>query len=171
MVRNCLLAVLTLASWANPSIARSASAVPRSLSSSLAFTGFVVDEAHLLSANERALLTNELDRFQQRTAHQLAVVTVSRLDGEDIAIFTRRLANRWGVGRRGANDGVLLLVAPHERKVRIEVGRGLERRLTNRYCQTVLATKVIPAFRQGRLGAGIRAGVAAIIGKLSADAR
>jgi uncharacterized protein len=141
-----------------------------SLASSLAFTGFVVDEARLLSASERAQLTNELDHFQQRSGHQFAVVTVSRLDGEEIGIFTRRLAKRWGVGRKRENDGVVLLVAPRERKVRIEVGLGLERRLTNPYCQSVLRTKVMPWFRQGRFGAGIQAGVAAIISRLSTGA-
>lgn len=129
----------------------------------LEFTGFVVDQAHLLTGRQIAELTGRLDRFQQATGHQFAVVTVPDLGGEDVSTFTIRLAKRWGVGRRGVNDGIVLLVAPKERRARIEIGRGLERILTDRRCARIMAEAIIPRFRNGKMAAGIDAGVTAII--------
>lgn len=76
-----------------------------------------------------------------------------------------------GIGRKGINDGIVILVAPTDRKARIAVGYGLEARLPNAFCQEVMVRKMIPAFAQGQIGAGIEAGVSAIMDRLSAPGR
>jgi uncharacterized protein len=138
------------------------------LDETLPFTGYVVDQAHLLSDAEGRALTERLGRFQRETGHQMAVATVTSLHGEAIATFSLTLAKRWGVGRKHIDDGILILVAPHEREARIEVGRGLEQVLPNQSCQQVMDRAMIPSFRKGAFGAGIAAGVTAIIDRLAA---
>ena len=133
----------------------------------LEFTGYVVDQANLLTADERRALTDELGQFERETGHQLAVVTVNSLGGEDIATFTTRLGNRWGVGREGIDDGIIILVAPNERRTRIAVGFGLEKSLPDEFCSQVLRDSLTPALRRGQPGAGIRAAVWAIIDRLA----
>lgn len=131
-----------------------------------ALTGRVVDVANVIPADREARLTARLAAFEARTRHQLVVVTVRSLSGQAVDLYTLTLANRWGIGRRGIDDGVVLLVAPIDRKVRIEVGRGLERTLTNARAAAILATDVLPRFRTGDMPGGIDAGVAAIIATL-----
>lgn len=133
----------------------------------LEFSGYVVDQAAILSSDDRQALTRRLEDFQRTTGHQLAVVTVASLHGEDIALFTRRLANTWGVGRKGLNDGVVVLVAPHDRQARIEVGRGLEQQLTDAFCRQVMQQRMVPSFAKGRFAQGIDAGVSALIARLA----
>lgn len=154
-----LLAICVLT--AQPGVARAPS-----IASRVGFTGYVVDQAKLFDRAQRAALTEQLDRFERETRHQLAVVTLTRLGGRDIARVTRALANRWGVGRRGFNDGIVVLVAPNERKIRIAVGRGLENRLSDAFCKDVIDREIIPQFAVGKFGAGVEAGVTAIIRRL-----
>ena len=150
-----------------PSSSRGASR-PAVADAKLTFTGYVVDQAGVLGAAEQRKLTVLLDGFERETGHQFAVVTVDTLGGQDVAAFTTRLANRWGVGRKDINDGIVLLVAPHERKARIAVGYGLERELPDDFCQDVMDREMIPAFARGEIGAGVEAGVSAIIRRLAA---
>ncbi len=150
-MRQLLLALLALAI---PAMTRAAAP---------ALTGRVVDEARLLPPATAAALTDRLAAYERRTRHQLVVVTVTSLGGETIEAFTLALANRWGIGRKGADDGILLLVAPTECKTRIEVGRGLERRLTNARAATIIETRMLPPFRAGDFPRGIDGGVDAII--------
>lgn len=126
-------------------------------------TGRVVDEAHILPAPVAARLVRKLADYERRTRHQLLVVTVASLSGQSIDAFGLALARRWGIGRKSINDGLILLVAPNERKVRIEVGLGLERRMTNERAGAIIRTVLIPAFRRGDLPRGIEAGTDAII--------
>lgn len=154
--------------------ALSATAIPTRGTASapeLAFTGFVVDQAAVLAPEEKARLTARLDRFQQETGHQFAVVTIDNLHGQDIGRFTMALANRWGVGRRAVNDGIVLLVAPNEKQARIAVGRGLEHRLTDPLCASIMQSTIIPAIRKNGVVAGIDAGVGAIIAQFGPNAR
>ncbi|MDQ1228812.1 uncharacterized protein QE379_000238 [Sphingomonas sp. SORGH_AS 879] len=136
----------------------------------LQFTGYVVDQAQLLNSDEKQRLTLWLGRFQRETGHQLAVVTVKTLHGEDVKDFTMRLANRWGVGRKDLNDGIVILVAANDRKARIAVGIGLEQRLPDAFCQQVMSRIMVPAFAKARIGQGIERGVSAIIERLQASA-
>ena len=96
----------------------------------------------------------------------MVVVTVPSLGGEDVAKYTLRLANRWGIGRKGFDDGVVLLIAPNERKVRIEVGLGLEQILPDSLCSRIMENVIIPKFRKGDLPGGIDAGVTSLIERL-----
>ena len=128
----------------------------------LAPAGWVTDAAQVLDRGTTAAITAQLEQLEQDTGHQMVVVTVRSLKGQDIAAFTLRLAKAWGIGRRGINDGVVLLVAPRERWVRIEVGLGLERVLTKARCAAIIQQSMIPQFSRGDLPGGIAAGVAAL---------
>ncbi|HEX8527219.1 TPM domain-containing protein [Allosphingosinicella sp.] len=126
----------------------------------------VTDQADLLDPAAEARLTRVLADFERRTAHQLVVVTVTSLDGRDVADYTRDLANRSGIGRADQDDGVVLLVAPQERRMRIAVGIGLESVLTNEICREIIESVLVPRFRQVDFAGGIEAGVAALIARL-----
>lgn len=120
----------------------------------LKLAGYVTDAADVLTPAEEARLTALLERFQRETKHQMVVVSVPSLGGDSIAAFTLRLANDWGIGDRDQDDGVVLLVAPNQRQARIEVGLGLESRLTNAECDRIMGEHMIPEMRQGAYAAG-----------------
>jgi uncharacterized protein len=127
-----------------------------------ALTGRVVDKADLLAPAQEAALAARSAGLDKATGHQFVVVTVAGLGGHAIEDYGRALGNYWHVGRKGVNGGVLLLVAPTERKVRIEVGDGLESTLTNARAASIIAQDILPAFRTGDMPGGIAAGAAAI---------
>ena len=127
----------------------------------------MVDGADLLAAPAEAALTERLAAVEKATRHQFVVVTVKGLNGHDIADYGRALGNHWGIGRSQANDGVLLVVAPVERKVRIEVGKGLTNILTDGEAAEILRRDVLPRFGTGEMAAGILAGSEAIIGEIT----
>ena len=133
-----------------------------------ASSGRVVDAAAVLSPDQEALLDHSLTEVEHATRHQFVVVTVKSLEGHSVEDYSLNLFNHWGVGRKGANDGVGLLVAPNERKVRIEVGQGLKKALSNEEAATIMRTRILPRFRQGQMSAGILSGSAAIIREISA---
>lgn len=133
-------------------------------------TGRVVDEAGLLSASERQSLDATLQKFEQATGNQVVVVTLRSLQGVPIEDYGYQLGRTWGIGRAGKNDGVLLIVAPKERKVRIEVGYGLEGALTDAQSRLIIEQFILPAFRSGQYGPGIVAGTGAILKVLQAEA-
>jgi uncharacterized protein len=135
-------------------------------SASLPLTGRVTDAASVLSHEQRARLSAKLEQLERSTHHQMVVVTVPALSGRDVADFTRDLANEWGIGRKGYDDGVVLLVAPNERKVRIAVGYGLEGTLTHEVCQQIIDTAMLPRFRHRDISGGIEAGTDALIVRL-----
>ena len=142
-------------------------AAAKAAAPSVALTGRVTDAARILSPDQQLRLTAKLAALEQTTGHQLVVVTVPTLDGADVATFTTNLANAWGIGRRGHDDGVVLLVAPKERNVRIAVGYGLEQRLPNALCQRIIDAHMLPHFRQGDVPGGIEAGADALVAELS----
>jgi uncharacterized protein len=129
-------------------------------------TGRVVDQAGLLSERDQAELEAALARFEQATTHQIVVATLTSLQGLPIEDYGYRLGRHWGIGQEGKDNGALLIVAPEERAVRIEVGYGLEGELTDALSRTIIETRIVPQFRQGDFAAGIKAGVAAMIGAL-----
>ncbi len=128
-----------------------------------ALTGRVVDRADLLPVTDEATITGQLAALEQATGHQLVVVTVPGLGGHTIEDYTQALGNRWGVGRKTHNDGVVLLVAPAERKVRIAVGRGLETTLRDDEANRIIRQAILPVFGKGDMAAGIHAGVDRLI--------
>ncbi|WP_158637666.1 TPM domain-containing protein [Novosphingobium taihuense] len=129
-------------------------------------TGLVTDAANVLTANQRAEMTQKLAKFESRTRHQMAIVTTPSLGGRDVAVYTKDLANSWGVGRKGINDGIVILIAPTERKVRISVGHGLEERLPNALCQQIIESEMLPSFRRQDYAKGLAAGADALIAHL-----
>lgn len=129
--------------------------------------GRVNDFAQVLTEPKAKALAAEITAFEEKTRHQLAVVTVPSLEGQSIEAFTLGLARQWGVGRAEANDGVVLLVAPRERKMRIEVGRGLHDALPDAECQRILDGVMRPLFKQNRMEEGIIAGTRAILSRLT----
>ena len=128
-----------------------------------ALTGRVVDNADLLRPDEEARLTERLAALERRTTDQLVIVTVPSLDGREIDDYSRDLGNLWRVGRADKDNGVLLVVAPAERRVRIEVGYGLEPILTNARSSEIIQRDILPHFREGRFREGIEAGADSIV--------
>ncbi|CAN7470344.1 TPM domain-containing protein [Phenylobacterium sp. LjRoot219] len=129
-------------------------------------TGRVVDEAHVLSPQAAQKLDADLAGLEARTGRQVVVATIPDLQGYDIADYGYQLGRTWGVGRKGEDDGVVFLVAPNERKVRIEVGYGLEPVLTDALSSVILQQRVLPKFRDGQMEQGIVDGVAAVVQQL-----
>jgi uncharacterized protein len=130
-------------------------------------TGRVVDQAHVLSPQAAQRLDQELADLEARTGHQLVVATVPDLQGYEIEDYGYQLGRAWALGRKGVNDGAILLVAPKERKVRIEVGYGLEPVLTDALSNVILQQAVLPQFREGRMEQGVVAGADALVQQLS----
>ena len=128
-----------------------------------ALSGRVVDLAGLLDDAQESALIAQLDAHEQETGNQLVVATVDSLDGRDIADYANRLGRFWQIGTSENDNGVLLVVAPNERKVRIEVGYGLEGALTDSLSSIIIQREILPAFRQGGFAQGIQQGVNAIL--------
>lgn len=133
------------------------------------FEGRVTDEAKVLAPGDRVRLDELSAELELATCHQMVFVTSTDLRGETIEVFTRRLAIAWGIGRVGYNDGVVILVAPAMRKVRIETGLGMEARLPNLFLSEVIAISMLPAFEAGNYGEGLWAGGGAVSAKLRAQ--
>ncbi len=129
-------------------------------------TGRVVDDAHVLSADTTAELTQKLTALEAKTGRQLVVVTLPSLQGYDIEDYGYQLGRAWGIGQKDKNTGVLFIVAPAEKKVRIEVGYGLEPILTDALSSVILQTQVLPHFRTGDMAGGIVAGTDALVQQL-----
>ena len=134
-----------------------------------ALSGRVVDDAHVLPAATAADLTAKLAALETKTSRQLVVVTLPSLQGYDIADYGYQLGRAWGLGQKGLNNGALFIVAPNERKVRIEVGYGLEGVVTDALSSVILQTQVLPKFKAGDIPGGVVAGAGALIDQLSAD--
>ena len=129
-----------------------------------------MDDAGLLAPEQEARLAAQSAELEKATGHQLVVVTIPSLHGQDIATFGVDLGRRWGVGRKDVDDGVLLIVAPNERKARIEVGYGLEKALRDEEAGRILRDAILPAFRAGDMPKGIAAGVDGIISEIGPGA-
>ena len=133
-------------------------------------TGRVVDAAGILSPEARTRIDGKIKAHEDKTGDQLVVATVPSLQDLTIEDYGNRLARSWGIGQKKTNNGVLLLVAPKERKVRIEVGYGLEGALTDALSKTIITSAITPRFRQGDFSGGVEAGVDAILPILAGDA-
>jgi len=122
-------------------------------------TGRVVDNANLLDPAQEQALDAKLAGIEKDTGRQLVVATLPDLQGRDISDYGYRLGREWGIGTKGKNDGALLIVAPNERRVRIEVGYGLEGFLTDAMSSLIIANAITPRFKAGDYPGGINAGV------------
>jgi uncharacterized protein len=127
----------------------------------------VVDAANVIPDDQERALVQKLEQLQQRTKNQLVVVTVPSLEDRPVEDYANALFRRWGVGLLDANNGALLLVAPGERKVRVEVGYGLEPVVTDAFSSGVIQDAILPRFRAGDLPGGVEAGVDRLVQQLS----
>lgn len=134
-----------------------------------ALTGRVVDGANVIDPATRDAITQKLAAFEAKSSDQVVVVTVASLDGEAIEPYSNRLYRAWALGQKQENNGVLLVVAPSDRKVRIEVGYGLEGTLTDLLSRLIIENAIIPGFRSGDYSGGIARGVDDILTVLSGD--
>lgn len=125
--------------------------------------GYVNDSAGLLSAQARQTLEQYLAGFERSDSTQIVVLTVSSLAGEDPEGYAIRVAQAWGVGQKGKDNGALLLIAKEERAVRIEVGYGLEDRLTDLLAGRIIDQEIVPRFKAGDFDGGVMAGVKAMV--------
>ncbi len=132
-------------------------------------TGRVVDNAELLSASERERLTRLLEEHETQTTNQVVIVTLESLQGYVIEDFGYQLGRHWGIGQEGKDNGVLLIVAPTERKVRIEVGYGLEGTLTDALSRDIIETRILPALKKDNFEAGIGRGTEGILAVLGGN--
>ncbi len=133
-------------------------------------TGRVVDRANIIPPDARASVETKSKELEDKSGIQLVVATISSLQGSDIETFANGLFRFWKLGEAKKNNGVLFLIAPNERKMRIEVGYGLEGTLTDALSKVIIATAVTPKFKTGDFGDGVERGVDAIIEVLSGDA-
>lgn len=134
-----------------------------------ALTGRVVDNAGLIAAPQRAALEAKLADLETKSGIQFVVATVRSLDGYEIEPYANALFRSWKLGEKQRNNGVLLLVAPNERRVRIEVGYGLEGTLTDALAKVIIANAIAPRFKAGDFTGGIERGVEDVITVLTTD--
>lgn len=150
----CALLLLVAAFHAN--VARCDERTPR-------IEAWVTDRANVLSAGQRERLTTRLAAYEKETSHQIVVLTVPTLAGESIESFALRVANAAGIGRRGVDNGVLFTLALAERSVRIELGLGFERYVSNERAKEIISTLMTPSFRKGDYAAGLEKGIEAVM--------
>lgn len=129
-------------------------------------SGRVVDGAGILPPAAEQAIAKKLAAHEKATSNQVVVVTLKSLEGHDIADYGYRLGRHWGIGQKGRDNGVLLIVAPNERKVRIEVGYGLEGDLPDATAKLIVENDILPRFRDGDMAGGVSAGVDAILGAI-----
>lgn len=132
-------------------------------------TGRVVDQANLLDPATEQALTEKLAALEAGSTDQLVVVTVNSLEDQEIEDYGYQLGRAWGIGQKENDNGALLIVAPNERKVRVEVGYGLEPILTDAFSSQLIRNDILPSFRDGDYQAGVIKGVDALIAQLSLD--
>lgn len=132
-------------------------------------TGRVVDEAGILGPATKQAIEQKLADFEAKTTGQFVVVTLKSLQGTSIEDYGYQLGRHWGIGQKDKNSGVLLIVAPNERKVRIEVGYGLEGNLTDAVSRLIIENAILPRFRADDYAGGISRGVDDIIQAATVD--
>ncbi len=126
-------------------------------------TGRVVDSAGMLDTARERRIGELLEAHENATTNQVVVATLTNLGGYSIETYGYQLGRAWGIGQKGKDNGVVLIVAKKERKVRIEVGYGLEGTLTDAIASNIIHTVMLPPFRRGDFGAGIEQGARAVI--------
>lgn len=126
-------------------------------------SGRVVDTANILTDNEKTTLITILENHEKETSNQIVVVILNSLNGYDIADYSYQLGRHWGIGQKDKNNGVLLVVSMNERKIRIEVGYGLEGALSDKTAHEIIEYIIKPKFKQTQYFKGIEEGILAII--------
>ena len=116
--------------------------------------GWVTDLAGMLSPTQERELETLMESYKQGTTHEIALLTIPSLEGDDLERFALRVGREWGIGGKGKNNGAILVVSKADRAVRIEVGRGLEGNLTDSISGRIIRNVIVPEFKQGRFAAG-----------------
>ena len=132
-------------------------------------TARVIDRADVLSPPVEAELSEQLAAHERATSHQVVVTTIASLEGQAIEEYGVALGRAWGIGEKGTNTGTILIVAPGDRQVRIEVGYGLEGQLTDALSRMIIERDILPSFRAGPMEVGIAAGVTTMLAVLRGD--
>jgi len=135
-----------------------------------ALTAHVVDQTGTLDAIQLKGLEDKLMAFEQSKGAQIAILMVATTQPEDIASYANRVGNEWKIGRKGVGDGVLLVVAKDDRKVRIEVAKTLEGAIPDLAAKHVIDEAITPSFRQGDFAGGLRAGADQLMARISGEA-
>lgn len=129
----------------------------------------VIDDAGIFDANQEMALDKKLANHETNTSNQIVVVTIKSLDGYDISDYGYQLGRHWGIGQKDKNNGVLLIVAPNERKVRIEVGYGLEGALPDATSKTIIQNDILPFFKKGNYYDGVNSGIDKILSAIKGE--
>ena len=131
--------------------------------------GRVNDYAAVLTQDQARTLEAQLAQFEQETGHQVALLTIPTLEGEDIEGFSIRVAENWKIGKKGFDNGVILVVAVNDRRLRLEVGYGLEGVLPDAIAKTITSQYIVPRFRSQDYAGGIIAGIDAVLRVIKKD--
>ena len=154
----------------NPTVKETATQTSNEKSSNFpALTGRVVDQARVLSPSIKDELETMLATHENNTTNQVVVVTIKSLGNAQIEEYSLELARHWGIGQKGKDNGVVLVVAPNDKQVRIEVGYGLEGTLTDALSSNIINYYIIPEFKKGDIQNGIKIGTQKIIALLDGD--
>lgn len=162
-MRGLRLAFVTLLLISMTDVARHAAAETPELP---ALTGRVVDRADILSASVEASLTAKMEAQEKATGNQIVIVTLPDLMGRPIEDWGLMLGRGWGIGQKGKDNGIIFLIAPKDRELRIEVGYGLEGTLPDATANQIIQSDVIPRFKQGDMEGGVTAGLDSILATL-----
>lgn len=147
-----------------------AGATPASAQDFPPLSGRVVDQADIIPAEQERALDAELAAHEEKTTNQVVVATIASLGGRSIEDYGVELGRAWGIGQAEKDNGAVLLVAPNEREVRIEVGYGLEGELTDAIARLIIEASILPRFKAGDFPGGIERGVQDIVAVLEGDA-
>lgn len=147
-----------------------AAALPAAAAEVPYLSGRVVDNAEILAAAVRERITATFKAHEDRTGNQLAVLTIPTIHGESVEEFALKVFETWKFGQKGKDNGVLVLVVPQDRKMRIEVGYGLEGTLPDVAASRVIRNVMAPHFKSGNFDKGVEDGVTAIVGQLEGEA-
>jgi uncharacterized membrane protein YgcG len=161
-MRHACIALLASASIIPLCYKATASGDPVSTTSVLpvpVHEGWVNDTADILTAAEKQRLSDQLASYNRETHHQLALLTIPSLSGEAVEAYSLRVANGWGLGYRGIDNGMLVLVAVKEHAVRIELGKGMARYISNEEAKAIIDEVMVPEFRKGHYAAGLENGL------------
>jgi uncharacterized protein len=131
--------------------------------------GYVNDYVGIINSQDKAYLENLLANIQRKTTAEIAVVTIQTIQPYDIELYAVKLFEKWGIGKKGKDNGILLLIAFKDRKLRIEVGYGLEGALPDAICKQIITNSIIPYFKKGNYSKGIVSGVNQIVKYVSQE--